>query len=114
MPKINQDAVEVLVISGSLAANASTSGSAISWGYQRLVGFINPDVDTEIGSGLHIRQSVDYGSNWDLTSASDLVEASGAIAACNTTILGNAIEVRIRNGGAAASALRCAFYLVPI
>lgn len=109
-----QDAVEVLLLTNaSLAANASTSGSAIAHGYQRLVGILFVDEATQTASGLHIRQSADYGTNWDYTTASDAMSASTSTA-CNATVFGNAVEVRIRNGGSIASAVRAAFYLVPI
>lgn len=109
-----QDTVILLeAVSPCLSAGASIAGSAISDGFAKLIGLFRSDVDTETASGLRIEQSADFGSNWDLVSASDLVAAS-TITACAVDIVGNAVKVTIISGGSAASALRTSWRLYPV
>ena len=99
--------------SGTLAAAGSSSGSMVCDGYSRLVGFLYTSCALESASGLRVEQSMDYGSHWDLVSASDTVDGS-ATAACNTEIVGNAVRVTWKMGGATADAVRCRFMLKPV
>lgn len=108
-----QAAPTVFIMSGSMAANASTSGSLASQGYAKLVGAFRSDVALQTGSGIHIQQSFDYGTTYDLTNASNSLGAS-TLTACSVDIIGNAVQVTIRNGATAASAIRGLFYLRPV
>jgi hypothetical protein len=98
--------------SGSLAANGASSASLLCAGYSQLRGLFYSDVITETGSGLQISQSMDGGSNFLYTSASDVISAC-AVTPCIVDIVGDAIKVDIRNGVTAGSNVRWKFYLLP-
>jgi hypothetical protein len=117
MAKVYAQGVEVVLAnSGSLAAKALISGSAISSGYQRLVGVLRTDASAAIGSGsgLTIWQSTDYGATFKINSA------SYATAACSNTtvnqvVYGNAVKVDYYMGNVgAASNVDAFFALYPI
>jgi len=117
MAKIYAQGYElVLANSGSLAAKASISGSAIAPGYSRLVGVYRSDASAAIGSGsgLTVFQSTDYGVNWKIISASYAVTAC-AVTTVNQTVYGNAVRIVAYNGNAgAASNVDAFFALYPI
>lgn len=117
MAKIYAQGVEpVFVTTASLAISASTSGSAITQGYARLVGIICSDASAAVGaaSGLKIQQSSDYGVHWDIVSASYALAACTA-ASVNITLVGNAARVTWWNGATnAASQPRMALYAFPV
>ena len=117
MSRIYAQATEsVLDTSSSLAISASIGGSALSFGYTRLVGLFRTDGSAAAGagSGLHITQSADNGVTWDLLSASQAIAACTS-ASCNINILGNAVRVIYWNGATAiASTMRASFRLYPI
>ena len=98
--------------SGSLGANAASSASILCAGYSQLRGLFYSDIATETASGLQIRQSMDGGSNFLYTSASDLIGACAATP-CIVDLVGDAIRIDIRNGGTAGSNARWKFYLLP-
>lgn len=104
--------LNVFSYSGSLAANASTSGSVRSQGYTTMVGAIFTSDSTIAACGIRVDQSLDGGLSWDITSASNPL-ANNASAACSTTVFGNAIRVQLQNGATAASRIRALFYLRP-
>jgi hypothetical protein len=79
-----------------ILATGSFSGSLISYGHARLVGTLYSSMSAAIGagSGINIMQSVDYGQNWDLISASYPIKAVTA-SDININIVGNAVKVQI-------------------
>lgn len=97
----------VFEYSGSLAADAELSGSLICNGYARLVGMIVSTASSE-GSGLGIRQSADYGQNFNLTTASDAISTGAGSTSHSVEILGNAVLIDYENGSESASVY--AFY----
>ena len=99
--------------SGSLAANASTSGSLTCQGYVKVIGGFRSDVVSETGSGVRIEQSIDGGTTWDFVSSSALASACAA-SSFNVTITGNAVRFFWRNGAGAASTTRATLYLQPV
>jgi len=99
--------------SGCFGAAASMSASYVCNGYAYLMGFLRTDQALDSGSGLIVRQSVDGGVNWDYVSASDGIGAN-ASAACKIEIIGDAVQVFVRNGATAASSLRMLWQLRPI
>jgi hypothetical protein len=114
MSKIHVQATPtVFSFSGSLAANASTSGSLHSQGYATLVGGLFTSDSTIAACGLRIDQSFDGGQTWDITNASNAV-SSNASAACSVAIIGNAVRIQLQIGATGASAVRARFYLKPI
>jgi len=106
---------ELLSASTALDASASIAGSLASAGHSRLVGIIwsNASAVAGAGSGLHIRQSADYGQHWDIVTASYTITASAA-SAFSASVYGNAVQVIIWNGATAASLFRASFRLYPI
>lgn len=108
-----QKAVEIWRVSGSFAANGEISGCAVCDGYSRLRGIFRTDAALSSGSGLRIEHSLDLGANWDYISASDTVAACGSTA-CDVVLVGNAVRITASNAGTEASALRAAFYLLPV
>lgn len=103
----------VFSFSGSLAANASTSGSLHCQGYTTMTGGLFTSDSTIAACGFRVDQSFDGGTTWDITNASSAV-SSNASAACSVAIIGNAIRVRLQIGATGASAVRANFYLRPI
>lgn len=99
--------------STSLGISGSFSGSARCDGYSRAVGMIYASEASLAGSGLMIHQSIDYGENWDIVSASDALAGSGTLSE-SVEIIGNAIRVKYTNGAAAASLIRFLWQLRPI
>lgn len=99
---------------GSLSANACISGSIDDVrGYGIMVGGVQTNASTVAACGIFVEQSFDRGVTWSLISASNAITAC-TTAACATTIVGNAIRVRIHNGTTAASIYRAYFYVRPI
>ena len=103
----------VFSYSGSMAANASTSGCLACLGYTTLTGGLFTSDSTIAACGFRIDQSFDNGATWDVTNASNAL-ASGASAACSVAIIGNAVRVRFQLGATPASGIRALFYLKPI
>ena len=103
----------VLEVAGSMAANASTSGSVGCDGYARLVGGLFSSCSLESPSGLSVEYSFDGGGSWDHVSASDTLGA-GAVATCSQEVLGNAVRVTVRMGSGAASRVSGTFMLRPV
>lgn len=103
----------VFSFSGSLAANASTSGSLNSQGYATLTGGLFTSDSTIAACGFRIDQSFDGGQTWDITNASNAL-ASNASAACSVAIIGNAVRIRLQIGATGASGVRALFYLKPL
>ena len=100
----------------SVVASGSTSGSVLCAGYARLVGtfYANASAAGGTGSGLHITQSPDYGTNWDIITASYPITASAA-SSFDVAVVGNAVKVQVWNGVTeAASLMRAWFVLRPV
>jgi hypothetical protein len=103
----------VFQFSGSLAANASTSGSLYCQGFSTLTGGLFTSDSTIAACGFRVDQSFDSGTTWDITSASNAV-SSNASSACSTAVIGNAVKVSLQIGATGASGVRALFYLKPL
>lgn len=103
----------VFSFSGSMAANASTSGSLLCQGYSTLTGGLFTSDSTIAACGFRVDQSFNGGANWDVTTASNAL-ASGASAACTVALIGNAVRVQLQIGATAASRVSARFYAKPI
>ncbi len=98
--------------SASLAASASTGGSAISTGYARLVGGLVAAASAKAASGLRIWQSFDSGNNWDYKT--DFAPSASSASAFSIEIIGNAVKVDFRTDSSGASILRTLWQLRPV
>jgi hypothetical protein len=114
MPRLYPQATAtVFSFSGSMAANASMSGSLYSQGYATLTGGLFTSDSTIAACGLRVDQSFNGGSTWDITSSSNPV-SSNASAATSTAVIGNAVKVSLQIGATGASGVRALFYLKPL
>jgi len=111
MSKIYVQKVPIIWQSSSLMSpsSASYAGSAISEGYSRIIGMFWSDT---IGSSLRIEQSMDRGLHWDIAESWDVAASAGS--SIGASVVGNAVQIRFRNGASAASAWRANFMLRPI
>ena len=101
-------------ISGCLVDSASFSASLVCNGYSKVIGFIRTDAASlAAASGFMVRQSMDYGKNWDYVAACDTLAVNGS-AACSIEIIGNAVQLWVHNGDVASSAFRTLWQLRPI
>ncbi len=107
-----QNAPIVWQTSASLAASASSGGSALCGGYARLVGIHIAAASAKAASGLRIWQSTDAGTNWDYYA--DFVPSACSASAFSIEIIGNAVKVDFRTDGAGASILRSLWQLRPV
>ena len=76
--------------SGSLSGSTS-SGSFACDGYARVTGIIISSTSSVAGSGLRIKQSSDYGLNYDYVTTCALSACSGS--AYSIEIVGNSVEI---------------------
>ncbi len=98
--------------SGSLVASASaTSGSAYSFGYSRVVGMVISSTKS-ITDGLQIKQSCDFGENWDYITKFSLSACSGS--AFSIEIVGNKIEIDFYTDNTISDEFRTLWQLRPI
>jgi len=99
--------------SGSVSAGCAMTGSQPCSGYSQIVGNIYSSGSLDSACGLKIWQSVDGGTYWDITSASQVATA-GFTTSCMVDIIGNAVKVAYKNGEAVSASLRLGFYLKPV
>ena len=98
--------------SASLAASGSTSSSAHSGGYARLLGMVIASGSTKAGSGLRVLQSPDGGTNWDYYA--DFEVSACSASAFSLEVIGNAVKIEWRNGADDADVARMLWQLRPI
>ncbi len=105
----------ILASSALLGVSASVAGSAVALGHAKVVGLLWSDASAAVGagSGLHIQQSSNYGTTWDLVSASYAITASTGVSV-SQEVVGNAVKIQFWNGVTAASLFRSLFYLRPV
>ena len=103
----------ILSYTGSLAANASVAGSAVSQGFSRIIGIAWADAAGVAGSGLRISQSPDIAAHFNYITACG-VAASASSGGYSIEVIGNAVEVRYVNGAASAANVYLNWMLRPI
>ena len=110
-----QGTESVLASSAALGISASVAGSAIALGHAKVVGLLwaNASAAEGTGSGLHVLQSSDLGTTWDIVTASYSVAASVG-RSVSAEVVGNAVKIQFWNGETAASLVRTRFYLRPV
>ena len=107
-----QNSQIVLASSAALAANEYLySGCILCSEYSTLVGMLWSNASST-ASGLTIKQSSNYGYNYD--SASQYTITASAASTFSIPIYGNAVCVSASNGATAASLFRALFTLRPI
>ena len=103
----------VLVTATALTAAASTDGSAISFGYSRLVGicFMTASGAT---NAVNVYESADEGTTWHIRDTSALTANSASVFS-TSPLHGNAVKVMIKAGATCATgAMQASFYISPV
>ncbi len=99
--------------SGSISKSSSAnSGSFLTRGYNRLVGAIYTSGSLTSGSGLHIWQSIDDGTNWDIVH--NYAPSTVGTSSYDIEVVGERMFISASPGEDNITAFRSLFYLQPI
>jgi len=102
---------EVLVYSGSMAAGETISASLRSRGHSRVVGAL---ISSASSAGLNVRQSIDFGVNWDYVTACNISACDIDDSAFSIEIIGDSVKVEFTNGADVSASTRTRWTLRPI
>jgi len=99
-------------LTGAMTVAGASSGSLVSLGYAELFGMYRSDV-VMAGCGVQVAQSIDGGTNYDITTTYAFGGASTA-ASSVTPIVGDRVKITLNASAVAPSTIRAKFWLRPL